>query len=72
MTHLMGKENLRIISAFIMEILITDNNMDMANLIGKMDQYTEGILRMVSEKDKENILMLKTQVSQEDFGKTAY
>ncbi len=62
MTHLMGKENLLIISVFIKEILKTDSNMDMASLIGKMDQYTEGILKMDSERDKENILILKIQV----------
>lgn len=46
--------------------------MDMGSLIGKMDQYTEGILKMDSERDKENILILKIQVQQEDFGKMAY
>lgn len=46
--------------------------MDTANLIGKMDQFTEGILKMVLEKDKESTLILKTQVSQEDFGKMVY
>lgn len=68
----MGKGNLLITSAYIMEILKTDSHMDTANLIGKMDQFIEAILKMVLEKDKESILILKTQVSQGDFGKMVY
>lgn len=47
-------------------------SMDMVNLIGKMDQFIEGILKMVSVMVKVNSTIQKIQVLREVFGKMEY
>jgi hypothetical protein len=56
----------------ILEISKMEISMDMVNLIGKMDQFIEGILKMVSVMVKVNSTIQKIQVLREVFGKMEY
>lgn len=57
MTHSMARVNSLIPQEFMQDNLKTENNMDMVSLIGQMDQFIEGISKMGSEMDRDNILI---------------
>ncbi len=68
----MEKANWLLKMECILEISKMEISMDMVNLIGKMDQFIEGILKMVSVMVKVNSTIQKIQVLREVFGKMEY
>lgn len=58
----MGKGSSQITTEFISGHSKTGFNMDMENIVGRMDLYIEGILKKGNAKVRDNIIILKIAV----------
>lgn len=68
----MEKASLPTKKEYIQVALLMDKSMDMVNIAGQMDQYTEDILKKVQDLAKVNITIPKIPAQPEVYGETEY